>query len=164
MTPSDDQLTYIDEAIERAVRLLEKLRASLLEAEALMPVGPDRLAALNMDEQTALDAFLKRFLDAYEIGKSLFRSGLLLSNAGWAKLSYLDLVNEAELYGVLPSSAAWLDVRDARNSAAHEYAMRQEQQAALLTEAVKQGSVLLGQLDAAVATVVRLRSQVTRAQ
>ena len=119
----------------------------------------DKMASSTEMERTFLDAYLKHFQDAYEIGRSLFRSGLLLAGFGWPKLSYLDLVNEAELYGVLPSAAAWLD---ARNSAAHEYAMRPEQQAALLTEAVKQGTVLLEQLDSALAFVTDRRSQIAR--
>ena len=158
MSATDDQLAYASESVERAGRLQAKLRASLARAQALAPVTPESLAGLTDAEQITLDAYLKHFQDAFEGGRSLFRSGLLLSGHGWPKLSYIDLVNEAELYGVLPSAAAWLDVRDARNSAAHEYAMRPAQQAALLTEAVKQGRVLVDQLDAALAFVANLRS------
>lgn len=160
MSPTQDQLAYLDESVERAERLLGRLRDSLSRAEALTPATVDGMRGLDEIERMFLDAYLKRFQDAYEIGQSLFRSGLLLAGFGWPKLSYLDLVNEAELYGVLPSAAAWLDVRDARNSAAHEYAMRPEQQAALLTEAVKQGRVLLKQLGSALAFVSNQRSKI----
>lgn len=158
MSLTDDHLEYMDDGVERARRLMAKLRRSLVEAEAMSPIAPDRIVALTMAEQIAFDVYLKHFQDAFEIGKVLFRSGLLLARFGWPKLSYLDLVNEAERYGVLPSAAAWLDVMDARNSAAHEYAMRPVQQAALLTEAVKQGRVLLAQLDAALEFTTSRRS------
>lgn len=149
MIISDDHLEYIKEGVLRAERLLAKLRESLKEAEPLIPISAERLAGLTDDHLRTFDVYLKRFQDAYELGKPMFRSGLLLAGEGWPKLGYVDLVNEAERYGILPSAAAWLDVRDARNSAAHEYAMKEAQQAALLTEAVGQGRALLEQLGAA---------------
>lgn len=158
MRISDDQLEYIDEGVLRAERLLTRLREIIGEAEQLIPLTAERLAVLNDDDRRTFDVYLKRFQDAYEAGKGLFRSGLLLAGLGWPKLSYLSLVNEAERYEVLPSAAAWLDVMDARNSAAHEYAMNEARQAALLTEAVAQGGVLLDQLGAALEFVRSRRS------
>lgn len=158
MTPTDDQFEYMDEGVLRAERLLARLGEGLADAEPLVPLTADRLSTLGRAQRTVLDAYLKRFEDAYEAGKSLFRSGLLLAGLGWPRLSYVDLLNEAERSGVLPSAAAWLDVRDARNSVAHAYAMNEAEQAALLTEAVSQGRVLLEQLGATLQFVRSRRS------
>lgn len=149
MRINDDQLAYIDEGVVLSERLLRRLREIIGEAEQLVPLTAERLLALDEDDRRTFDVYLKRFQDAYEAGKGLFRSGLLLAGLGWPKLSYLSLVSEAERYEVLPSATAWLDVMDVRNSAAHEYAMNEARQAALLTEAVAQGAVLLVQLGAA---------------
>jgi hypothetical protein len=149
----DHQREYTGEGLLRAERLHARLVEGLAEAGPLVPITPEGLAGLDSRQRMVFDAYLKRFEDAYETGKSLFRSGLLLAGLGWPKLNYVDLINEAERYGVLPSAAAWLDVRDVRNSAAHEYAMKAAQQAALLNDSIVQGRVLAEQLGAAIAFV-----------
>lgn len=138
-----------------STRLRDELRIGVEEMGALGPLSPERIEAFTPADRRVVLAFLKRFENAVEAGRRLFRAALLLAAVDVLDMSTFDMLASAEREGVLRSAAGWRDVMRVRNVVAHEYAMTPEEAAAALENALRSAGSAAGDLDQALALLAR---------
>ena len=117
-------------------RLADELHVGLEEVTALGHLTEDRLARFTSSERIVLLAFLKRFENAVEAGKRLFRAALVLIAEDVLSMATREMIQAAEREKILASAAEWNDVVRARNIVAHEYAMTPAEAATAVENAV----------------------------
>lgn len=125
----------IRQAVAIAEKLLEELQVGLADMDELGPLTSERLESLTRVERAFLLAFLKRFENAVEGGKGLFRAALNLAAVEVVTMSTHDLLDAAEKEEILGSADEWREVVRARNVVAHEYVMSPTEAAAALENA-----------------------------
>ena len=137
------------------VRLRDELKVGIAEAQALGALTPERVAGLNAAERTVLLAFLKRFENAVEAGRRLFRAALAAIAEDVMEMSTFDILDAAEREAVLASAAGWRDVLRARNVVVHEYSMAPAEAAAALANALVAAQAASELLDGALQAIAR---------
>ncbi len=150
MTQAREEQDRARQTVAAAERILSSLTESLAEMDALAPLDEARLETLPVGERRTVDAFLKRFQDAVEAGRRLFRVVLVLLDEDQSGLSAIDVMNMAEKYGVLPSALVWRDVVKARKEIAHGYAMTLAAAARAINAALPVARQAADQLRAAI--------------
>ena len=134
-----------------SMRLRDELRIGVEEMEGLGPLSPERIESFTSDDRRVVLAFLKRFENAVEAGRRLFRAALLLAAVDVMELSTFEMLASAEREGVLGSAAGWRDVMRTRNVVAHEYAMTPQEAAHALQNALQSAGSAMSELDQALA-------------
>ena len=154
----DDEARFVEATLASADWLTGKLEQS---ARALRTVAAAP-AAGEAEKVDATDLFLKRFADAFEAGKRLFRAGLLVEEASQDKLTYIDTLLLAESMGVLASADAWRDIGKVRNRVVHEYAMDRASAAEAVENALRVSTPLLDLVRTTAAHIRRRRVELGR--
>lgn len=143
------------EAFTAVDAVAKRLRRSQDELQPLMPLDTERMLTLTEDQHTRLDAFIKRFENLQDMMDSQILRGLLaLEEVDLAGKTPRDLSNLLEKWGILDSAAGWRELRDLRNTLAHEYPREPMIQLDRLNRAYASIDALLGVLD-------RVRDHVT---
>lgn len=116
--------------------LRQKLQATLRECathlkrmdyahnniSTFMPVTAKAIEALDDRQIEALDQYIYRFTKLQDtMGDRLFRQTLTLLAEDTGRLAFIDKLNRLEKLGALRSTVEWLDLRQLRNTLAHEY-------------------------------------------
>lgn len=95
---------------------------------AFLPATADALQSLTAEQVETLDSYLYRFTKLQDtMGHRLFPQTLQLLAEDTGAMAFIDQLNRLEQLGALPSSQQWLDLRELRNTLAHEYTDDQEQ-------------------------------------
>lgn len=147
--PDDGRVQFVEQTIELAARVLDNLIVGLEDIAQFRPLTPDRLAGLSRSDRYIVDGFLKRMSDAVEAGRGLFRAALIPLGENEPGLSFIDVLNKAEKFDVLPSARAWRDAVATRNKVVHEYAMSPADASVAIEEAIERGHVVAEQLGSA---------------
>ena len=136
-------------------RLRDELKVGIEEAQGRGALTPERLARLTAPERTVLLAFLKRFENAVEAGRRVFRAALAAIAVDVADMSTFDILDAAEREAALASAAGWRDVMRARNVIVHEYSMAPAEAAAALANALVAAQAAAELLDGALLAITR---------
>jgi hypothetical protein len=109
-------------AIAESQGHLERLTYAALATSELFPMSVDRYQRLSAPEITLLDQMLFRFGKLQDsIGQRLFPA-ILRAGQEWSEQeTFLDKLNRLEKLGAIPSATEWVELRELRNSAMHEY-------------------------------------------
>ena len=135
--------------------IAHRLRQSRDELRPLMPLDPAGMAALSDLDRTYLDAFIKRFENLQDMLDSQVLRGLLvLEEVDPAGKTPRDLSNLLEQWGIIESAAEWREMRDLRNTLAHEYPREPGIQVERLNRAYESIGTLLAVIDRVQAHVV----------
>ncbi|HYG88998.1 MAG TPA: hypothetical protein VD978_22380 [Azospirillum sp.] len=109
-------------SFKSAHAVVRRLRRSQADLTFLMPLDAARMASLRDEEHVRLDAFIQRFQNAQDILDAQVLRGLLaLEEVDLTGKTPRDVSNLLEKYGIIDSAARWRDLRDLRNTLAHEY-------------------------------------------
>ena len=141
--------------VATTARLRDELKVGVAEACSLGVLTPERMRTMDAANRRVLLAFLKRFENAVEAGRRLFRVSLVAVAEDVFDLSTLAILEGAEREGVLASAEGWRDVMRMRNKVAHEYAMTPEEAAAALVNALEAAQAAVELLDGALLAITR---------
>lgn len=120
-----------------------------------MPLDAARMTSLSDLERTQLDAFIKRFENLQDMmDAQILRGVLALEEVDLSGKTPRDLSNLLEKWGIIDSAAEWRELRDLRNTLAHEYPREPNIQVERLNRAYESIDSLLGLLE-------RVRDHVT---
>ena len=128
--------------------IAHRLSQSKSALRHLMPLDAVRMDALSDMERTHFDAFIKRFENLQDMLDSQILRGLLvLEEVELSGKTPRDLSNLLEKWGIIESAAVWREMRDLRNTLAHEYPREPDIQVERLNRAYEAIDVLFGVLD-----------------
>ena len=148
MTVSSTVARLFVENFASVQAIARRLRRSQDELRPLMPLDPARMEALSDIERTHLDAFIKRFENLQDILDSqVLRGLLLLEDVDLSGKTPRDVSNLLEKWGIIESAAGWRELRDLRNTLAHEYPREPGIQVERLNRAYGSVDALLGVLE-----------------
>lgn len=87
-----------------------------------MPVSADTVQTLNDEQVAALDQYIYRFTKWQDaMGTRLINQSLQLLAEDTEPMAFIDKLNRLEKLGALRSTTEWLELRQLRNTLAHEY-------------------------------------------
>lgn len=90
--------------------------------EHFMPISADTVQTLGDEQIAALDQYIYRFTKWQDaMGTRLFSQSLQLLAEDNEPMAFIDKLNRLEKLGALRSATEWLDLRQLRNTPAHEY-------------------------------------------
>lgn len=107
---------------------LQRMRHAHDKSMCFLPARSPALQCLAPDQVETLDSYLYRFTKLQDaMGQRLFRQTLELLAEDTSGMAFIDQLNRLEQLSALPSARQWLDLRQLRNTLAHEYADDPEQ-------------------------------------
>jgi hypothetical protein len=125
----------IESAITEGESHLEKLHTSEDYLQALRPITPSTLKALDDDAVLRLDQFVYRFTKLQDsMARRLLPSLYSLLEADTEPKPFLDILSRLEQLEVLPSVQTWQRFRNLRNNLAHDYPESLDQTAETLNQ------------------------------
>ncbi|VVT24276.1 conserved hypothetical protein [Sphingomonas sp. EC-HK361] len=131
----DGEKALLREYCGTCERLSKGFRETASLIAPLMPIGPDRIDALELGDETLVLAYLKRF-EQFEdaLHRTLKAISKVMEHGRIERLTSVDVTRRAHGLGILESEKIWADAVRTRNALAHEYplnpAKRAEQIAA----------------------------------
>ena len=100
----------------------DRLEMAIEETQTLFPITVEKLAKISPSELSFLELMTSRFAKLQDtMGQKLFPQILKLLKEDLQNKSFLDYLNILEKIGALPSVEFWIELREVRNSVAHEY-------------------------------------------
>jgi len=115
---------------DKHVYRLDAAHARLLDH---FPLTEQRLQDLDDDTVEKLDQFIYRFFKLQDcMGSRLLSALYSLTAPDDAPCPFIDILNHLEKLGIIPSVEIWMDLRNRRNSLAHEYPDSADQQVSSL--------------------------------
>lgn len=109
-------------AISEAHLHLARLRYATDATSPIFPLDADRYERLTASEISLLDQMLFRFGKLQDaIGQRLLPAILRAGQEWQDTQTFLDKLNRLEKLGAIPSTTQWIELRDLRNMAMHEY-------------------------------------------
>lgn len=116
----------LQQQLQRTMAECEVHRKRLARAHgkiaALFPASAETLQTLDDAQVDTLDAYLYRFTKLQDVmGQRLFPQTLDLLAENTRGMVLIDQLNRLEQLGALPSAQQWLELRQLRNTLAHEY-------------------------------------------
>ncbi len=122
MTNSDTAHERLRLALGESQGHLERLTYAARGTARLFPMEADRYRRLSAPEITLLDQMLFRFGKLQDsIGQRLLPAILRAGQEWYEEETFLDKLNRLEKLGAIPSAMGWVELRELRNSAMHEY-------------------------------------------
>lgn len=119
---------------------------------AFLPAATEVLQRLDDAQVETLDAYLYRFTKLQDaMGHRLFPQTLELLAEHTRDMAFIDQLNRLEQLGALPSAERWLELRQLRNTLAHEYSDDKNR----LAEGINAAFENFGVIDGIYAQVVR---------
>lgn len=129
-------------------RHAELLGWSRSQLAPLLPFDSDKLDKLSPMDLAVLDQFSTRFSKLQDaMGARLFPMILELTKEPGEFTTFIDKLNRLEKIGAIESADDWLNLREVRNTFAHDYPQDPEERAALLNHAFDAAQQLLHALD-----------------
>ena len=125
----------------------ERLESGLVRVrsriERLIPLGPDRMNALDDDEHVDVLAFLKTYEQLEDtLGRTLKTIAMLMQFGKTERMMPRDVAYRAVSLGILESGKDWADAVRVRNELAHEYPLRPDKQAEQVNKAWEKSDTL----------------------
>lgn len=106
---------------------LQRMHQAHRRLRAFMPVTADTVKALDEEQVASLDQYIYRFTKWQDtMGMRLFPQSLELLAEDTEPAAFIDKLNRLEKLGALRSATEWLELRQLRNTLAHEYSDRPE--------------------------------------
>ena len=101
---------------------IQRMDSAAKKMATFMPLNQSRYDCLDEDEIEHIDQFLFRFSKLQDaIGQKLFKTILLVLKEEIENKPFFDILNRLEKLELISDIDTWLELRNIRNSLAHEY-------------------------------------------
>ena len=99
-----------------------RLNEAANKLEHLFPLNEERYFACSSDEVAFIDQLIFRFAKLQDmIGDKLLRQVLAYVGENMATLTFIDILNKAEKFGLVNKKDDWMELRKIRNDVSHDY-------------------------------------------
>lgn len=125
----------VADALEGGKRARMRLEQTLALLRPKLPVTPESLEALEIEDQFKIDSLLLQFSNMVAIVRDQLLRGILLTREG--RLQSRERAEQqarAEALGIIPKGLAFEVIAKARNRVAHQYPADPVKQAAIVNE------------------------------
>ena len=113
---------FLDSAIIQCNLHAKRIETALQHIQKLTPFSPEVLASLQDEDLGFLELLTSRLAKLQDtIGQKVFPNILLLLQEDITGKSFVDILNKLEKLQFLDSVATWKNIREIRNSIAHDY-------------------------------------------
>ncbi|MCF7970321.1 MAG: nucleotidyltransferase domain-containing protein [Methylococcaceae bacterium] len=141
------ELNLIDLKIQKVLNECDKhllrINDAYQDMQDFMPLTPDRYIQLSKHQIQAIDQYLYRFTKLQDaMGEKLFKLVINHFEENGNALSYIDILNKLEKLQLIPSANSWKELREIRNSLAHEYEDNPDEIVSLLNHIVSKKTVI----------------------
>ena len=111
-----------DSALRECEKHLTRLNSAYNKIKPFMPLNGDKYNNLTDTEVEHIDQYLYRFSKLQDaIGQKLIKATLLLLGETIEGKSFVDMFDRLEQIGIIENIDKWLELREFRNTVAHEY-------------------------------------------
>jgi hypothetical protein len=139
-----NQIDILRSHIEIANLHCNRIMISLKHLKPIMPLTLQTLDNLSDESLSNLDMLSTRFSKLHDlIAGKIFPVILLILQENIDGTSALDRLNKLEKLGLLDSTDMWIEMRNIRNSLAHDYPDQAEVRLQKLEELLEQTKILL---------------------
>jgi hypothetical protein len=112
----------LDSAITQCNLHAKRIETALQHIHKLIPFSPEVLASLQDEDLGFLELLTSRLAKLQDtIGQKIFPNILVLLQEDITGKSFVDILNKLEKLQFLDSTETWKDIREIRNSIAHDY-------------------------------------------
>ena len=119
MLKNPDQLQKIIDVCHIHLRRLNVAHQNI---QALFPITEPVYQALSAEKIAFIDQYIFRFAKLQDaIGDKLFKQILVVSDEQVENLSFRDILNKIEKFGIINDRNGWIQMREIRNDVSHEY-------------------------------------------
>lgn len=110
------------EYLDTCTRLARGFADTAVAVSPLLPIAPEAIDSLPVDEETYLLAYLKRF-EQFEdaLHRTLKAISKIMEHGRIERLTSVDVTRRAHALGILESEQVWADAVRTRNALAHKY-------------------------------------------
>lgn len=121
MTREQEQ-ELLEDYLATCARLREGFGQQSDLVAPLMPIGPERIDALSVPDESTVLAYLKRF-EQFEdaLHRTIKVLSKLMELGKVERLTAVDVTRRAHALGIVESDTIWADAVRTRNALAHEY-------------------------------------------
>lgn len=100
----------------------QRMTYALVKIEKKLPLTEQSYQMLEDEDINHIDQFLFRFSKLQDaIGQRFFKAILELLEEDVEGIPFIDILNKLEKLGLIESTTQWQNLREIRNSLAHEY-------------------------------------------
>ena len=101
---------------------LKRLNVAHQNIQSLFPITETVYQSLSGEKIAFLDQYIFRFAKLQDtIGDKLFKQILIISDEQVENLSFRDILNKIEKFGIINDRNEWIQMREIRNDVSHEY-------------------------------------------
>lgn len=131
---------YLNECDKHILRIEQAYK----NIEDFLPISATAYPNLSESQVQAIDQYLFRFAKLQDtIGDKLFRLILSQYEENTQNLSFIDILNKLEKFGLLPSAKEWLMLRKIRNEISHQYDDEPEEMSQAINNILNQKTIII---------------------
>ncbi|MDM8557388.1 hypothetical protein [Candidatus Parabeggiatoa sp. HSG14] len=135
-------VTQFVQNLEKCEKAKNNLEYTLTGLQDIFPLDGEKLANLSREMVEKIDAMSTRFSRLQDLlGNRVFRSLTLLESE--PRQRFLDVLNLMESRGIIESTQNWIELRNMRNEASHDYIEDTDKLAVVLTDIFTQAPLLI---------------------
>lgn len=138
-------MSELREIVKIADIHVERIEMALRELSSLLPFDKEKVVSISTQNLLLTELLVNRFGKLQDVlGKKIVNEFLVTNGEFVDDLTMLDKINLLERLGVIESADLWMEMREARNHAAHEYPDHPEMTAQYLNKIVLFAPKLIG--------------------
>jgi nucleotidyltransferase substrate binding protein (TIGR01987 family) len=101
---------------------LQRLSDAYSKTADIFPMSEERYCCLSLEQIAFIDQYIFRFAKLQDtIGDKLFKQILVASDEQVESMSFRDILNKIEKFGIIRDRNEWIQMREIRNDVSHEY-------------------------------------------
>ena len=133
---AEEEIALLTEYVATCSRLSDGFNFTSDRLTSILPLEPEEIDKLGVDEDTMVLAYLKRF-EQFEdaLHRTLKAISKIMEHGKIERLTSVDVTRRAHALGILKDERAWADAVRARNALAHEYPLNPVKRAEQLNNA-----------------------------
>jgi len=137
------ELERLKKILYECQKHIQRIDSSATKMSPFMPLTKSRYDCLNEDEIEHIDQFLFRFSKLQDaIGQKLFKTILLVLKEDIENKPFIDILNRLDKLELIPDVETWMELRNIRNSLAHEYEDNSEEISKIINKIYEQKDIL----------------------
>jgi len=118
----DQSTDQLRKTIEVCFIHQKRLNEAVQRIEHLFPLNEEKYMSCPSEEIAFIDQYIFRFAKLQDmISDKLFRQILVYVGENVTSLTFIDILNKAEKFGLINNKEDWMILRKVRNDVSHDY-------------------------------------------
>ena len=129
----------------------DRMQDALESISHLLPITADKYLSMTNEHRAYLDQYIFRFAKLQDaIGEKLFKSVLVFVGEDTSKMSFKDILLKLSKLEIIQDTDAWLNLRELRNDASHDYPAMIDEAILSLNEIINSKDHLISYLNSCI--------------